>query len=336
MALGDDFFIQTFTTTLQKYEKQLVDNIMLSHPTLELFKANAKSQTGRGLVVPVRAANLGATGYSDASGTHSTAVSSDIMGSAVFTWASGIITPFRLQHRDILQNSGPEQIVSLVEEYVKGAAGDHGDFITAELHAAGADWAAGSILSMDVLFGNAASDAALDATNPDWVPVGGINPNDAGKEYWQSTRLYVPATGTGSLDIVAAFRKTLNEIYRASRKRPNVCIAGFDIYEELEAFLQDKGQYQNPGGTAQTRFSEIKVGDLTVRLDPDCDDDRAYFISPDSLRFAYCAGEFMKAYPAQPLQGTLDTVVPLASTLQVGVAERRANGLLIRQAAPGS
>ncbi len=330
MALGDDFFIQTFTTTLQKYEKQLVDNVMLSHPTLELFKANAKSQTGRGLVVPVRAANLGATGYSDASGTHSTSVSSDIMGSAVFTWASGIITPFRLQHRDILQNSGPEQIVSLVEEYVKGAAGDHGDFITAQMHVNGADYAAGSIIPIDMLFGNAGADAYYASVNVDWAPVGGIDPNTAGKEYWQSTRLEIPAEGTGSMDIVAAFRKVLNEIYRASRKRPTVSVVGFDVYEELEAFLQEKGQYQNPGGSAQTRFSEIKVGDLTVRLDPDCADDRAYFITPDSLRFAYCAGEFMKAYPAQPLQGTLDTVVPLASTLQIGVAERRSNGLLIR------
>lgn len=330
MALGDDFFIQTFTTTLQKYEKQLVDNVLLSHPTLEMFKSAAKSQTGRGLVVPVRAANLSATGYSDASGTHSTSVSSDIMGSAVFGWANGIITPFRLQHRDILQNSGPEQIVALVEEYVKAAAADHGDFITGQLHVNGAAWTSGSILPLDMLFGNAGADAYYDSVNADWVAVGGINPNDAGKEYWQSTRLEIPAEGAGSLDIVAAFRKVLNEIYRASRKRPNMSIVGFDVYEELEAFLQEKGQYQNPGGSAQTRFSEIKVGDLTVRLDPDCDDDRAYFISPDSLRFAYCAGEFMKAYAAQPLQGTLDTVVPLASTIQTGVAERRANGLLIR------
>jgi hypothetical protein len=40
----------------------------------------------------------------------------------------------------------------------------------------------------------------------------------------------------------------------------------------------------------------------------------------------------MKSYPAQPLEGTLDTVVPIASTLVFGLAERRANGLLIRTA----
>lgn len=334
MALGDDFFVQTFTTTLQKYEKQLVDNVLLDHPVLELFKSSAKSMTGRGLVIPLRAANLSATGYTDASGTHSTAVSADLMGSAVFSWADTIITPFRLRHRDIIQNAGPEQIVNLVEEYVKAAAADHGDFIVAELHKLAGDFNAGSLISMDMIFGDAASDAAADLANADWAPIGGIDPNDAGKSYWQANRLYIPSAGTGSLDIIAAFRRVANEIYRTSRKRATHVVAGFDVYEEFEVALQEKGYWQNPGGTAQTRFSEIKFGDLTVRLDPDCQDDRAYFINQPSLRFAYCAGEFMKTFPAQALEGTLDTVVPVASSLTFGVSERRANGVLIRDTAP--
>ena len=119
----------------------------------------------------------------------------------------------------------------------------------------------------------------------------------------------------------------------AALKSRHLGALGRDVYEELEAYLVEKGQYQLlSGGTAQTRFSSVKFGDLEVRLDPDCQDDRAYFINKDSLRFGYCAGEFMKTYAAQPLQGTLDTVVPLASRIVFGVAERRANGLLIRTA----
>jgi hypothetical protein len=344
MALGDDFFVQTFTTTLQKYEKQLVDNVLKDHPALELFKASAKSITGRGLVVPLRAANLSATGYSDR-GIHadannskdsvpfSTGVSGDIMGSAVYNWADTVVTPFRVKHRDIIQNAGPEQIVNLVEEYVKAAAADHGDFIVAQLHKSAADFAAGDIMPLDMVFGNAASDDYFDGVNAAWTPVGGINPNDSGKSYWQSTRQELPATGNDSVDIVAAFRAITNDIYRNSRKRPDVVLAGFDIYEELEAFLQDKGQYthpQGPAGSAETRFQKILFGGLEVRLDPDLDDDRAWFLNKASLRFGYCAGEFMKTFPAQPIEGTLDTVVPMASSLVFGTTERRANGLLIR------
>jgi hypothetical protein len=304
--------------------------VLLEHPVLELFKASAKSYTGRGLVVPVRAANLSATGYSDDSGTHSTSVSADILGSAVYSWSDTIITPFRLKHNEILQNSGPEQIVNLVEEYVKAASADHGDFITSELYTLAPAYTAGAVLPLDILFGNASSDAYYDGVNAAWSPVGGIDPNDAGKSYWQSTRFESSAAAE---DIVAAFRRMTNEIYRASRKRPTHVICGFDVFEELEAYLVEKGQYQLlSGGTAQLRFNANKFGDLEVRLDPDCQDDRAYFLNKDSLRFGYCAGEFMKAYAAQPLQGTLDTVVPMASRLVFGVVERRANGAMIRTA----
>lgn len=322
-ALGDSYFVQTFTTTLQKYEKQLVDNVLVDHPTLELFKQSAKSYTGRGLVVPLRAANLSATGYTDSSGTHATSVSGDIMGSAVFDFANGIITPFRLQHRDILMNAGPEQIVNLVEEYVKAAAADHGDFITQQLHRDGSTWSSGELLPLEALIGDATTDTA------NGVTVGGIDPNVAGKEYWQSTVL---TSSRASEDVVTSLRRLTNAIYVASRKRPTHFIVGINVFEEVEFFLQEKGQYVNPQGTAQTRFAEIKFGELTIRLDPDCEADTVFAIHQPSLRLGYAAGEFMKAYPAQPLQGTLDTVVPLASTLVVGTAERRAHGRLLRTA----
>ena len=398
-ALGDAFFVQTFTTTLQRYEKQLVDNVLKEHPVLELFKSAAKSITGRGLVIPLRASTLGATGYSDASGTHSTAVSNDIMGSAVYDWANEIVTPFRLKHREILQNSGPEQIVSLVEEYVKGAQADHADFIVAELHKLDADWSTGELLSMDMLFkatdkisttaarsvggirGGTSTESVTDYERAgttatltvgahdyivgDSVVVTGVIAAVAGtftltavtattisyttatsatvgttsttgsvvaaaiKDYWKATRL---TSSAATEDIAAAFRRTTNEIFRASRKRPTHVIAGFTVYEQFESYLAGKGQIPTGGNNVNTRFTTITFGDLEVRLDPDCQDDRAYFINQPSLRFAYCAGEFMKSYPAQPLEGTLDTVVPIASTLLFGVAERRANGVLIRTA----
>jgi hypothetical protein len=345
MALGDNAFTQLFTSTLQKYEKQLVDNVLLDHPVLEIFKKSAKSQTGRGLVIPLRAANLSATNYTD-KGIHasseaagsvpfSVSVSSDILGSAVYEWADTIITPFRLKHRDILQNSGPEQIVNLVEEYVKAAAADHADFIVAELHKNTSAFNTGEIMPLDMVFGNASSDAYFDSSNAQWVPVGGINPNDSGKSYWQSTRQEI---ADSSQDIVQAFRTITNDIYRNSRKRPDVVIVGFDVYEEFENWLTGtngasaiaRTVYNDPNGAAQTRFTSIKFGDLEIRLDPDCADDRAYFLNTNSLRFGYCAGEFMKGFPAQALEGTLDTVVPLASSLAFGTSERRANGVLIR------
>ena len=404
MALGNAAFTQLFATTLQKYEKVLADNVLLTHPTLELFKQEAKSQTGRGLVIPLRAANLGATAYDSATGSggYSTAVSADTIGAAVYDWSKTVLTPFRVKHSDILQNTGAEQVVNLVEEYVKGATADHQDFIVAELWATSSS--TGDILALNELV--AATDTtstttkrfvggirggnpvenitdierdALDVTTitvgahdfivGDSVVVAGTTLDSGSyngtftitavtattfayvsagatagttasagtatvseiKAFWRSTVKSIAKTGGASKDILAAFRETVNAIYAVSRKRPTHIIAGFDVYEEFEAYLQDKGRYDFANvNKAETRFREISFDGIVVRLDPDAPVNVAYFIHAPALRFAYLAGEFMKTYPADRIQGTLDEVVPIASTLSIGTSERRAHGKLIR------
>jgi len=402
MALGNAAFTQLFATTLQKYEKVLADNVLLTHPTLELFKAEAKSQTGRGLVIPLRAAKLGATAYDSTSGSggYSTSVSGDTIGAAVYDWSKTVLTPFRVKHSDILQNTGPEQVVSLVEEYVKGATADHQDFIVGELWSNSST--TGEILTLNELISEddktsnttartvggirggystcpitnvARTGTTATVTVPgssfitgDVVVVSGLTNTalngtytltsvtnttlvyttatsgtiasvaDAGfaynenvKDFWRSTAKYIAKSGAGSKDILAAFRETVNAIYAASRKRPTHIIAGFDVYEEFEAYLQDKGRYDFANvNKAETRFREISFDGITVRLDPDAPVNVAYFIHAPALRFAYLAGEFMKTYPADRIQGTLDEVVPIASTLSVGTSERRAHGKLTR------
>ena len=399
MALGNEAFTQLFSTTLQKYERVLADNILLTHPTLELFKENAKSYTGRGLVIPVRAASLSGTAYSDDSGSHGTSVSNDLIGAAVYDWAKEIITPFRVKHREILQNSGPEQVVSLVEEYVKGATGSHQDFIVAELYATSTG--TGELLSLldlvaatdklsttasrlvggirggvstksvtdyeragttatltiganDYIVGDSVvvtgvitalagtfTLTAVTATTVSYTTVSSATVGttattgsitcEAIKDFWRSTVKTIAKTGGGAKDILAAFREVVNAIYSASRKRPTHIIAGFDVYEEFEAYLQDKGRYDFAStGKAETRFREIMFDGIPVRLDPDCPTASAFFLHAPALRFGYLAGEFMKAYPGDRVQGNLDEVVPLASTLSVGTSERRAHGRLIR------
>jgi len=404
MALGNADFTQLFASSLQKYEKQLADNVILTHPTLELFKENAKSTTGRGLVIPVRAAALNGTAYASDSGSHNTDVSNDLIGAAVFNWSKEVITPFRVKHREILQNSGPEQVVSLVEEYVKGAAASHQDFITAELWATstGTD----EILSLRDLV--SPTDKKSDSTA---ITVGGIRGGqstktvtnvartttvavvtvgayhdyiigdsvvvsgltntalngtyvltavntaggtityttatsgtitsvadsgtvyaDAIKSFWRSSYKISSRSGGGSKDILAAFRELSNDIYQLSRKKPTHIIAGFAVYEEFEAYLQDKGRFDLTKSVdkAETRFQEIMFSGVPVRLDPDCPTDEAYFLYAPALRFGYLAGEFMKTYPGQRVQGQLDEVVPIASTLAIGTSERRAHGKLLR------
>ena len=69
MALGQNDFKELLSATVQKIEKQLVDNVFTAHPTLDFLKASIKSATGPAVVFPIVAADDSSTVFTDASGT---------------------------------------------------------------------------------------------------------------------------------------------------------------------------------------------------------------------------------------------------------------------------
>lgn len=153
---------------------------------------------------------------------------------------------------------------------------------------------------------------------------------DAG--YWTSSIRYIPdAGGTDTKDIFQAFRLVSNDIFVASGKRPTAIVCGRDVYEEYENALDDAVRYTMMA-TAESRFQELKFDGMSVRLDPDAPAKRAYFLNENALIARYLNSNFMKVMPAQVVPGTLDTVTPLASVVAFGTSERRAHGLLVREA----
>jgi hypothetical protein len=153
---------------------------------------------------------------------------------------------------------------------------------------------------------------------------------DAIKGYWKSTEKSIPKTGSGSQDIITAFRTISDDIYVASGERPNAIIAGRNVFSEYENSFDNKVTYNAPLGSADSRFRELSFDGIVVRLDPDMATDSAYFINTDYLVARYLGGNFMRALPAQQITGTLDTVTPLASVLCFGTNNRRAHGKLTR------
>lgn len=316
MALGAAEYNELISTTLKHHESELIDNVLTSHPTLDLFKSNAKSANGRGLTIPLRAARLGRTTVTDESGTFSTSKDGPVVGTAVYPWSRPIVTPTRNVWEELQQNTGREQLIDLLKVHKDTAVDDQATFIAQGLHAASA--APGMFSSLADI---------VSAT----VPVGGIDPTETGKAYWRSTVRTIPETGTGSQSIRKAFRTVANDIQVATKNRHKVThiVAGREVFEEFEDSFDDAVRYVE-FGEGQTRFTAIKFGDLEVRLDPDCPADRAYFLDIKTWRFRYLNGNLMKVQPSQPLPGTLDFVTPIASVISVGTDERRANGLLIR------
>jgi len=142
MALGQNDFNELLSATVQKIEKQLVDNVLTAHPTLDFLKANVKSATGPSVIFPIIAADDTSTVFTDASGSFSTTKSSDILGVAKYEWAEPLVSKVRVEFKQLEMNNGPEAVVSLAKAHLDAAVKGHGKKIATVLHTAGSAGAA--------------------------------------------------------------------------------------------------------------------------------------------------------------------------------------------------
>jgi hypothetical protein len=322
-ALGAAQYTELVASTLEKIEASLVDQIFTKHPTLDLFKKYAKSYTGRSLVLNVEAAEDDNTVVSDNSGTFALDQSPDIIGAAEYNWSAPYVSKVRLDWKTLQKNTGKEAIVDLLTAHVENVKKSHAKRIVQGIHKAAGDVGSGEFHSFDQIVG----------TYADTATVGGITASDA-DHYWNATRLTIPVSDeAGGQDIRKAFRTMRNELMVRTSNDAKVThiVAGRKVFEEYEDSFDEKVRYLlATGDSGQGQFRVILDGDIEVRLDPDCPEDRAYFLDVSSWRFGYLNGNFMKVQPAQTIVGTLDFITPVASVLSVGVNQRRNQGLLIR------
>lgn len=359
MAIGAAEYTELVASTWERIEGDLVDQVLTSHPTLDLFQSHAKSADGREMVLNLEGADDDSTAFTDASGTFPTTASNDVIGASKWDWSSPLVSKVRVQWLNLQKNSGKEQIVDLLKAHLGAAKKGHAKEIAKALHgiAAVADdstenWttsggntyvARGFTTGQFECFDRIVADGAYeddpngDLSGADSYTVGGIS--GTATPFWNASRLEIPLDhGTmGAGSIRKAFRHVRNELEVANsgQHRVSHVIAGREIYEEFVDSYDDKVRYPNPGGSGQAQFNAVMDGDIEVRLDPDCPPDRAYFLDIDAWRFEYLNGNWMKPMPAQTITGTLDFVTPLASVLSVGTNQRRANAVLLRPSTAG-
>jgi hypothetical protein len=198
MALGQADFNELLSATIQKIEKQLVDNVLTAHPTLDFFKSNVKSATGPSVIFPIIAADDTSTVFTDASGTFNTGLSSDILGVAKYEWAEPLVSKVRVQFKQLEMNSGPEAVVSLAKAHLDAAVKGHGKKIATVLHTAGSA-GAGAFNTLDEVISN--SDTLTTTTSR---TVGGIRGGVSTKTVTNVARTGTTATVTvGAHDYIA-------------------------------------------------------------------------------------------------------------------------------------
>lgn len=316
--IGADGWTELFAATMENRDTSPVDQIFTRHPTLDLFRQYARPASGREYVTYLEGAEDDNTVVSDKSGTFTLDFAPDLLGTAVYQWSKPYVSRVRLPWQDLQENTGKEQLVALLEFHMENVQKSHAKKIAQGLHKGVPG--AGEFQSLPTLVS-------------DSTTVGGIDP--ATKDYWKSTVLSLSAVETDPTyqPIRKAFRTMRNElsVNNGSGQQVTHIVAGRNVFEEFEDAFDDKVRYLiSDSRDGQTRFAAYMDGDIEVRLDPDCDANRAYFLDVNTWRFAHLNDNFMKVHPSQVITGTFDIVTPVASVLCLATTSRRANGVLIR------
>lgn len=317
MAIGAESnpvgYDELLSTTIQKIEGQLVDQVLEQHPTLEIFKGMVSAGIGPSIIVPVRGSLLGRTAVSNARGEFNTGEDNELAGTAQYDFSNPIVTPTSIAFKTLALNEGANKVVDIMKMHIQAATDDHAVALASAFHGSGS--ASGAFNSIPDLVSASGT-------------VGGIDPTGTAT-WWKATEI---TSSAAAEDIRVGFRRLSNGVLDASGRVGDILLVGADVFDEYENSLDDSVRY-NALGVGDTRFSELKFNGLTIRRDgTDAPVDTAYLLNKNSWIVRSLAGHFMKANPSQNIQGSLTSVTPFSTMLAVGVTERRANGKLTRTA----
>ena len=122
--------------------------------------------------------------------------------------------------------------------------------------------------------------------DPTTGTVGGID--RATNEYWR-TLSYQFNNTLDKTNISQAFRAVFLDMKAGKEEKPDGIIAGRNIYEMYADFLESKSSlaaatFGTLTSTADFGFEALKYGHVPVMYDPNCPDDKAYFINTRYLK----------------------------------------------------
>jgi hypothetical protein len=140
----------------------------------------------------------------------------------------------------------------------------------------------------------------------------------------------VEAYDSDSITIRKAFQQTINKVRVAGGNTPTDCLAGVDIFEAWQDYVDGKSTITVLGAAkANVGFQEISYDGLRIVLDPSLRADTALFVHRPTLIAANLDGNFMRVLEPRPVPETLDYDHPIASILAFGTTSRRSNAKLV-------
>jgi hypothetical protein len=269
-AFGTDGLI---STTLQNYRKKLEEQIFTQKILLHLLKKKGMpSQSGRSIVQPLLYGELTSKGSYEDDDTF-TPPTRDGITSAEFPWkfyrASIMFTG-----PELAQNSGPQQLLSLVKART----------LQAELSVS-EDF--NRLLYLDGTGGGGKDPHGLDLILNTTGTYAGIDRADALNAWWRANR-----TAVGGALTLPILRTAYNNPTEGKAAPTNI-ITTQEGFETYEGFLQDQVRHEDTE-LGDAGFQSLMYKAAPIVFDRHVQDGRYYFLNMDYIEWTTLNGRWFE------------------------------------------
>lgn len=263
------------TTTIQRRNKKIVDNILGNNALLSVLKDkdHVKMVGGGDVIVEeLRFAENNNGGWFEGFDILPTA-HNDTLSAAQFDWKQ-LACPVVSSGRDKLRNSGPERMIDLADARVESGQTTMMNLMSAALYSDGTGQGGKQLGGLGLL-------VPLDPTTG---TVGGIN-----RATWTFWRPY--ALDTGAAPSAATIRGIFNQAMAnltRGRDKPDLVVTDDDVWLTLAASFQELARFTQPSSKlASMGFNAFMWMGAEVVMDSgiggDATDVTAYFLNTDYI-----------------------------------------------------
>lgn len=255
MAFPNTSYTDILATTIESRSGKIADNATANNALLTRLKQKGRIRPfsgGHKILEEISYGNNGNGGWYSGYDTLTVGASDNI--SAAEYSIKQLAVPVVISGLEMLQNSGKEAIIDLMEARLQVAESTMANLISVGLYGDGTGSGGKTLTGL----------GAMLPTDPTTGTVGGINRATAGNEFWRSQAIDSGATASAST-ILGFMNKMWAACVRGS-DRPDLILAGGDAWAAFVAALQTNQRFTD-ASQAVAGFPSVKFFDADVVLD---------------------------------------------------------------------
>ena len=303
------------TTTLRNRQKEVADNVTNHNALLMRLESKGGIEDaagGRTIVEELIYGDNGNVQWYDGYDTFNI-VQNEVIDAAEFPWRQlgGFIS---ISGKEEVMNSGTHAAIRFVKARLKQLKAQMRNTAAASLYSDGSGAGGKEFGGLGLLV---ADDPTAAGT------VGGID--QSAEPFWRNQ---VGATATyDETNIKAGLNSLWIKTIRGTDK-PDICLAGEDLYTAYEESLQDQQRFAT-SKMAAAGFEALKYKTADYVYDENCPTDHVYLLNTDYLHMKCAPGRKFATGEARTIQNADHEVIPVWLMGNMTVSNRSLQGVLV-------